>query len=78
MVVSAATQYNPSVHITARQLRRLGFYLSEMIPDRAFVRRIAVGLFPEEQWNDGSPTVALEVLEAFQAEEEDCAYRVAS
>jgi len=67
MVIAAtpSRHYNPRQHITAGQLRRLGFYLSELIPDTAFVRRIAVGLRGEERLNDGSPTAALIVLEPF-------------
>ena len=60
--------YDPVVHITAGQLRKLGFYLSEMIPDRAFVRRVAVGLNSQERLDDGSPTVELKVLEPFTSD----------
>jgi hypothetical protein len=61
--------YDPRVHITAGSLRRLGFYLSEMIPDQAFVRRIAVGLDATEQFNDGSATLGLSVVEPFHVGE---------
>ena len=58
--------YDARYHITARQLRRLGFYLSEMVPDEAFVRRVAVGLDNREPLNDGSPTWGVRVLEPFK------------
>ena len=57
--------FNPIVHVTAGQLRRLGFYLCEMTPDDAFVRRVAVGLDDCEPLNDGSATLRLVVLEPF-------------
>lgn len=57
--------YDPEQHITAQQLRGLGFYLSEMIPDDAFVRRVAVGLNEEEELDDGSTTLGLQVDEPF-------------
>jgi len=47
-------------------LRLLGFYLSEAIPDEAFVRRVAVGLNGVELLDDGSPTSGLLVLEPFR------------
>lgn len=57
--------FDPDVHITAGELRRLGFYLSEMLPDRAYVRRVAVGLCATELLADGSGSVGLSVLEPF-------------
>ncbi len=57
--------YDPQQHITARQLRRLGFYLSETLPDDAYVRRVAVGTDEAEDVDDGSPTVRLCLLEPF-------------
>jgi hypothetical protein len=57
--------YSRRRHITARELRGLGFYLSEMIPNEAFVRRIAVDLDPTEPVNDGTPTCRLLVAEPF-------------
>ncbi len=66
MVTAAHNQpFDPRRHITAGQLRRLGFYLSEWIPDAAFVRRIAVGLIDNERLNDGTATLGLRVLEPF-------------
>lgn len=66
MVMLRDMNYDPSIHITAGQLRGLGFYLQELIPDEAFVRRIAVGPRGQERIDDGSPTVGLEVLEPFR------------
>lgn len=57
--------FDPRRHITARELRELGFYLSEMIPDHAFVRRIAVGLDGGEDLHDGSATLRLCLYEPF-------------
>ena len=57
--------YDPRRHITAGQLRRLGFYLSELVPDRSFVRRVAVGLAGHEALDDGTASVGLQVLEPF-------------
>jgi hypothetical protein len=59
--------YDRQVHITAGELRALGFYLQENLADEAFVRREAVGLSPRETFDDGSPTVRLELLEEFTA-----------
>ena len=64
-LVDSPIPYSPRRHITATELRRLGFYLSEMIPDDAFVRRYAVGFDDSEPLNDGSVTVRLNVLEPF-------------
>lgn len=58
--------YCPRAHITAGQLRKLGFYLCEMIPDEAFVRRVAVGLAGDEPLVDESATLRLRVLEPFR------------
>jgi len=63
--------YDPDVHVTAGQLRRLGFYLSEMLPDTAYVRRVAVGLDVAEPLEDGSATLRLDVLEPFAVREPD-------
>jgi len=64
-VAAKVRPYCPDEHITARQLRGLGFYLSEMIPDEAFVRRVAVGLNDDEELDDGSSTLGLRVDEPF-------------
>lgn len=65
MVAATHIPYDPTVHITAGELRGLGFYLCEWIPDRAFVRRIAVGPDRHERLDDGSPSVGITVLEPF-------------
>jgi hypothetical protein len=59
------TPYRPHQHVTVQQLRRLGFYLPENLPDQAYVRRIAVGLNPTERLNDGTASVGLQVLDCF-------------
>src|SRR4051812_47738986 len=51
--------YDPRTHITARQLRSLGFLLQEHIPDDAFVRRAAVDLDPVEALDDGTSRLGL-------------------
>ena len=61
----ATCNFNPHHHITAGELRRLGFYLSEILADRAYVRRIAVGLDEREVLRDGTATLRLNVLEPF-------------
>jgi len=67
MVASLSTSlFDPKVHITAGQLRGLGFYLSEWIPNGAFVRRVAVGVAADEDVKDESASVALDVLEPFE------------
>lgn len=53
--------------VTALQLRQLGFYIGEMIPDQAFVRRTAVGLDSDEILDDGTATLRLDLLEPFMA-----------
>ena len=58
--------YDVRRDVTALQLRQLGFYLSEMIPDSAFVRRIAVGFQPDEILQDGTASLGLQVLDRFQ------------
>lgn len=58
--------YHPRFHITAGQLRELGFYLCEMIPDEDFVRREAVGLDDGEEFYDDSATLRLRVREPFR------------
>lgn len=65
--------YDPQRHITARQLRRLGFYIRETIPDEAFVRRVAVGLDDAEDLNDGTATLGLKICEPFAVEVEEFA-----
>lgn len=67
--------YDPQRHVTAGQLRELGFYLSEIIPDPAFVSRVAVGLDGREPAGDGSPTNRLIVLEPFV---DPCSCRLAA
>lgn len=57
--------YDPDRHITARELKGLGFYLHDNLPDEAFVRRAAVGLDPAEDLDDGTATLGLSVLEPF-------------
>ena len=58
--------FDPQVHITAGQLRRLGFYLSEMIPNGAYVRRVAVGVSRYEDIHDESASTRIDVLEPFE------------
>jgi len=58
--------FNSSIHVTAGQLRRLGFLLSEMIDNAAFVRRDAVGLDNREDLDDGTASLRLRVLLPFQ------------
>lgn len=57
--------YNPDRHVTAGQLRRLGFYVAEPVENDAFVPRAAVGLDDDEQLHDGSATLGLDLLEPF-------------
>ena len=64
-MVASKKRFNPDKHITAGQLRRLGFYVHENIADEAFVRRAAVGLDGKERLNRRSATVKLNVLEPF-------------
>lgn len=63
----AEKHFDPHIHITAGQLRRLGVYVQEVVPDRAFVRRIAVGFDDQELMNRKAATVRVRVLEEFQA-----------
>ena len=58
-------RYNAKTHVTAGELRRFGFYMRETLSDRAFVRRMAVGLQSRERLRDGSATLGLKVLEPF-------------
>lgn len=52
-------------HISARQLRALGFYLPELVDDDHVVRRAAVGLDGDELLDDGTAGMRLRVLDAF-------------
>jgi hypothetical protein len=61
--------YDPRRHITARQLRDLGFLLGENIPDGAYARRLAVDLNGEEDLDDGSTRLGLRLLEPFMGME---------
>jgi hypothetical protein len=65
-MVASKTRFNSKEHITAGQLRRMGFYVHENIRDSAFVRRTAVGLDDAERLNRRSATVKLKVLEPFE------------
>ena len=66
-MVVARERFNTRIHITAGQLRRLGVLVRETVPDRAFVRRNAVGFDDQELISRKSSTVAVQVLEPFQA-----------
>ena len=57
--------YDPVIHITAGELRKLGFLISEIVHDDAFVRRVAVGLDGVEPLSRETCTVKLAVLEMF-------------
>ena len=61
----ANRSYNQKLHITAGELRRLGFYVSEMLADEAFVRRVAVGFNAREAIDDGTATLGLRIFEPF-------------
>lgn len=65
MIVCGTVSFCPFTHITAAQLRRMGFLVAESVPDEAFVRRIAVGLDDRELLDDGSASLGLEILEPF-------------
>ena len=66
MVVRAKNiMFDPQVHITAGQLRRIGVYLSELIPNEAFVRRVAVGIKPDNNIKDDDKALHINVLEPF-------------
>ena len=43
-MLDVSYNFDARSHITAGELRRLGFYLSEILDNRAYVRRVAVGL----------------------------------
>ena len=60
---SQHNSFDPQVHITAGQLRRLGVYLSELIPNDAFVRRVAVGVKDDDVLAEKA--VRVRVLEPF-------------
>src|ERR1039458_8707280 len=57
--------FDPQQHITAGQLRRLGFLLCEIIPDEAFVRRIAVSV-ADEYIEEPAATLGLALREPFR------------
>ena len=57
--------YDPKTHITAGELRKLGFLIPEVVSDVAFVRRVAVGVNDDESLDRKSCTVKLDVLEQF-------------
>jgi hypothetical protein len=64
----ALNRYNTREHITAGELRQLGFYVAENVDNAAYVRRVAVGFRNSERLCDGSPTAALDLLEPFTSE----------
>ena len=64
--------YDPQRHITAGELRALGFLVCENVEDADYVRRVAVGVDPRQDLDDGSPSLALLVLERFAKSEELC------
>lgn len=66
MVATLSPTFDPKVHITAEELRGLGFYLSEWVPNGAYVRRVAVGVKTDEDVKGESASVALDVLEPFE------------
>ncbi len=57
----------PHDTVTAAQLRRLGFYIQENIPDDSYVRRSSVALDPCEIFDDGTSTLGLVLLEPFRS-----------
>jgi hypothetical protein len=59
------TYYDPAIHITAGELRKLGFCIPETVSDNAFVRRVAVGVDGSERLGRRTSTVKLKVLEFF-------------
>lgn len=67
VMVVTNLEFNPREHITAGQLRRLGFYVSEIVPEDSYVRRAAVGLDDDENIRDGTAGLRLLVLEPFEA-----------
>jgi hypothetical protein len=68
-MANTARHFNRRQHITAGELRLLGFYLSELLAREAYVRRVAVGLDEREKLFDGTASLRLYVLEPFTAEE---------
>ena len=52
--------------VTAGQLRRIGFYVREDVENDDTVRRSAVTLDPSEDFDDGSATLGLLLLEPFR------------
>jgi hypothetical protein len=62
--------FDPRRHITARQLRKLGFILRENIPDRSFISRHAVGFCEHELLDDGTASLGLIVLQPFELAEQ--------
>lgn len=57
---------DPKDTVTAAQLRRLGFYVRENVPDDSYVSRAAVMLDPDEDFCDGTSTLGLVLLEPFK------------
>lgn len=66
MAPARTFSFDQQRHITARQLRALGFYVREDVPGNAYVQREAVGLRDEEDLDDGTATLGLNVLERFR------------
>jgi hypothetical protein len=59
------TPYDTKTHITAGELRQLGFLIPETLSDDAYVRRVAVGLNGHERLGRKTCTLRLAVLEQF-------------
>lgn len=66
MVAALTSPFDPQVHITAEELRGMGFYVSEWVPNGAYVRRVAVGVRADEDVKDESASIAIDVLEPFE------------
>ena len=65
------SSYDPRLHITAGQLRRLGFYVAENLDDEAYIPRVAIGLRRGDMIRGESATLGLTVLTPFSSPEVD-------
>lgn len=65
LTADVAVHYDPVIHITAGELRKIGFLIPEVVSDAAFVRRVAIGLDGNEPLNRNTCTLRLQAFECF-------------
>jgi hypothetical protein len=68
LMTAQQREFDPTRHIRAADLRRLGVSLRSAVAGRQFVRRAAVGFDPTERVDDGQTVPTTCVLEPFMTQ----------